>query len=88
MSSLQGAGRVTFRVDNQKAETKNFEESNDHEALGLWSGGSSIPWIKSLFGGDRMYVEATPYSESRISDFFPIAGLEESVTPLREACGW
>ncbi len=88
MSSIQGAGRVTYRIDKQPAQTKNFEESNNHEALGLWSGGSAIPFIKALFGGNTLYLEATPYSENRVSDFFPIAGLEEAIVPLREACNW
>lgn len=88
MSDLQGAGRVTYRVDTSPAQTKSFSESNSHEALGLWNGGASIPWIKSLFGGTKMYVEATPYSENVVSDFLPIAGLQEAIAPLREACGW
>ncbi|MHA6297848.1 type VI secretion system-associated protein TagO [Devosia sp. CAU 1758] len=88
MSDLNGAGRVTYRVDTQAAQTKSFSESNNHEALGLWNGGTSIPWIKSLFGGSKMYVEATPYSENAVSDYMPIAGLEEAIAPLREACGW
>lgn len=88
MSDLGNAGRVTYRIDTKPAQTKSFSESNNHEALGLWNGGTSIPWIKSLFGGTKMYVEATPYSENAISDFLPIAGLEEAVAPLREACGW
>lgn len=88
MSSLQGAGRVTYRIDKQPAQTKNFEESNNHEALGLWSGGTAIPFIKSLFGGTSLYLEATPYSDNRVSDFFPIAGLEGAIAPLRQACNW
>lgn len=88
MSDLGDSGRVTYRVDTSPAQTKSFSESNNHEALGLWNGGTSIPWIKSLFGGTKMYVEATPYSENAVSDFLPIAGLEEVITPLREACGW
>jgi type VI secretion system protein VasI len=88
MSDLQGAGEVTYRVDTSPAKTKSFGESNNHEALGLWNGGTSIPWIKSLFGGTKMYVEATPYSENAVSDFLPIAGLEEAIGPLRDACGW
>lgn len=88
MSDIQGAGRVTYRVDTLPAQTKSFSESNNHEALGLWNGGTSIPWIKSLFGGTKMYVEATPYSENVVSDHMPIAGLEEAIAPLRDACGW
>ncbi len=88
MSDIQGAGRVTYRVDSKPAQTKSFGESSNHEALGLWNGGTAIPWVKSLFGGDRLYLEAMPYSESKVHDFFPIAGLEEAIAPLRESCGW
>lgn len=88
MSDLGGAGRVTYRIDTAPAQTKSFSESNNHEALGLWNGATSIPWIKSLFGGTKMYIEATPYSQNVVSDFLRIAGLEEAITPLREACGW
>lgn len=88
MSDIQGFGRVTYRIDQQKAQFKSFTESTDHEALGLWNGGSAIPWVKSMFGAKRMYVEATPFSESSVSDFLPIAGIENAITPLREACRW
>jgi len=88
MSDNQGAGRITYRVDNNTAKKKSFTESNNNEALGLWNGGSSIPFIKSLFGGNRLYVQATPYNENAISDFFSITGLEEAIKPLREACNW
>jgi len=88
MSDLEGRGTVTYRIDTAKAQKKEFTESTDHEALGLWNGGSAIPWIKAMFGGARMYVEATPFSESAVSDFMPISGLEEAIKPLRESCGW
>lgn len=88
MSDIQGRGQVTYRVDQAKARSQSFTVSTDNEALGLWSGGSAIPFIKGLFGGKRMYVEATPFSESTVSDFLPVSGLEEAIAPLRESCGW
>lgn len=88
MSSLNGGGRVNTRVDRQPAKTFSMVESNDHKALGLWSGSSAIPFIKSLFGGSSLYVRATPYNESSLEMDFPIGGLEEAIKPLREACNW
>lgn len=88
MSDLQGRGRVTYRIDKAPAKKQSFTESTDNEALGLWNGGAAIPWIKELMTGQRMYVEAVPYSESAVSDFMPIAGLEEAIKPLRESCAW
>lgn len=87
MSDLHHS-RVDYRVDERAAKHRSFRESNDHEALGLWGGGSSIPFIKELFGGTKLYVRATPMSESSVEAEFPIAGLEEAIAPLRESCNW
>jgi len=88
MSDNQGRGRVTYRIDSHTAQTKSFGESNNNMALGLWTGGASIPFVKSLFDGERLYLQATPFSDSVVSDFFSIGGLEKAIKPLREACNW
>lgn len=88
MSDIDSYGRVTFRVDKNKATTNRLRVSTDNEALGLWSGGQSIPFIKSLFGGERLVVRATPYGESTITFEIPISGLSDEVKPLRQACNW
>jgi type VI secretion system protein VasI len=41
-----------------------------------------------LFGGNRLYVRATPYSESAVDGVFNITAIEEVIQPLRKACGW
>ena len=38
MSSLNGGGLVTYRIDAQKAGQIRMKESNNNTALGLWSG--------------------------------------------------
>ncbi len=81
-------GKITYRVDKLPAQTKRFRESNNHESLGLWSGKSAIPFLKELFGHDRLFVRATPHSESPLEASFDITGLEKAIEPLREACGW
>ncbi len=88
MADIQGYGRVTLRVDQQNAVTRNMQASTDSKALGLWNGGQSIPVIRSMFDGDVLTVRATPFSESPITVQFPITGLEEAISPLREACNW
>ena len=47
-------GRVTYRLDDNKTVEKRMQESTDHEALGLWRGESSIPFIKGLLGHEQM----------------------------------
>lgn len=88
MADIQGYGRVTLRIDQQNAVTRDMLASTDSKALGLWNGGRSIPVIRSLFDADVLTVRATPFSESPITVQFPISGLEEAITPLREACNW
>lgn len=81
-------GQVTYRLDEKKAVKKGMQESTDHKALGLWRGGSSIPFIKGMLGNEKMIVQATPHSESSVKSTFSIAGLEDEIKPLREACNW
>jgi type VI secretion system protein VasI len=88
MSSIQGKGQVTYRLDTEQAATRNFRESNNNMALGLWNGGTAIPFIKKMIGHDRMIIRATPFSDSTVTGEYNIAGLEEAVQPLRDACNW
>lgn len=88
MSDNGGRGRVEYRVDDRPAKSRNFSESNDHSVLGLWGGGSSIPWIKSLYGGKKLYLRATPFSESAVEGEVNIEGIEEVIKPLAKACNW
>ncbi len=88
MSSIQGKGRVTYRLDSEKSATRNFRESNDNMALGLWSGGTAIPFLKEMIGHDRIIVRATPFSDSTVTGEYNISGLGEAVQPLREARNW
>lgn len=88
MSDHDGGGRVITRIDQKPARTISMQVSSNNEALGLWSGSTSIPFIKSMLGGETMFVRATPFSESALSMDFPIAGLEDAIEPLRAACKW
>lgn len=83
-----GYGNVDVRIDDEKAFTVSMQDSTDNRALGLWSGGRSIPFIKRLIGKDRMIVRFTPFSESPTTASFSISGLAEDITPLRSACKW
>ena len=88
MSDHAGGGRVTYRIDKEKARSINMRNSNDHMALGLWSGGQSIPFIKKLKNAKSLLVRATPHSSSSITTTFPVAGIDKAIAPLSAACGW
>jgi type VI secretion system protein VasI len=87
-SGGRNTSTVTYRIDERRARHEGFTESNDNTALGLWSGGPAILFILDMFGGESMYVQATPFSESAVSGDFPIAGLETEIAALRESCHW
>jgi len=88
MSDNQGRGRIEYRVDDREAGSVRMRESTDHNALGLWRGRDSIPFLREIMDGSRMVIRATPYSESTLTARFNIAGLDAALVPLREACGW
>lgn len=88
MSDSRYWGPVLLRVDDHPASEHDMQVSTDNHALGLWRGGAAIPAIKSLLGGERLLVRATPVSSSAITVEFNISGLDQVIAPLREACGW
>lgn len=83
-----GELRVTSRVDKEPARTLQWRTSTDHEAVGLWRGGSSIPFIKSLIGKEQLFVRLTPWGEAPVSTTFSLVGLDEKIGEVAEACGW
>jgi type VI secretion system protein VasI len=88
MSDRAGGGTVTYRVDRLPPRTQPFSVSNDNKSLGLWGATSAIPFIKSLFGAERLLLRATPFRESDLNLEFNVSGLEEAIKPLRTACKW
>lgn len=88
LADIQGYGEVTYRKDNEPAKKHSMQVSTDNKALGLWRGGNAIPFIRSLFGGENLLVQITPFNESRMNADFRIAGLEDAIGPLREGCNW
>lgn len=88
MADIQGYGKITFRVDKNKAFSRNTEVSTDNKALGLWNGGTAIPFIKQILGGETLLVQATPFSESPLTFSINISEIDEAIKPLRETCGW
>lgn len=87
-SGFEGYGDVTYRLDDQKPQTRGFDASTDSSALGLWSGGNAIPFIKDMFGHDKLLVRFTPFGMSPVEATFDIRGTEAAVTDLRKECGW
>lgn len=88
LSDIQGFGTVDFRIDAKAVDKVRMQSSTDNKALGLWSGGSAIPFAKKLMDGEKVVFRATPYSESPVEFSFDLAGLPVALAPLRNACKW
>ncbi len=88
MADIQGYGKIGYRVDDQKARSVYGGQSTDNEALGLWYGSKAIPFAKSLFGGEKLIIQVTPYGQNQKTLRFDIEGLETKIEQLREACHW
>ncbi|MEL7398024.1 MAG: type VI secretion system-associated protein TagO [Pseudomonadota bacterium] len=87
-SGFQGYGRVEIRVDDGPVSTVNMEESTNNAVLGLWSGSGSIPQIKKMIGSEEVTIRFTPFNVSPVTVKFDTTGLDQAITPLRDACGW
>lgn len=87
-SGFQGYGKVTYRLGDSKAKSRNFEVSTDNTVLGLWNGGSAIPMIKEMLGNEKMIVRFTPFSMSPVEVEFDISGIDNAVADIRKSCAW
>ncbi len=79
---------MTYRINSKQVQTKSFSVSTDHKALGYFSGRKSIPFIKSLFGANKLLMQVTPYGKNPAQVTFDVSDLEQAIKPLRKACGW
>ena len=76
---------VLLRIDKNPAYKLHASKSTDGEALFL---PSAVAQIKKLMNGRELYFQFTPFNSSPQSTVFKIAGLSESIKPLRSACKW
>jgi hypothetical protein len=79
---------VITRVDSLPARTDWWFVSTDFKAAGLWDGRSAIPFIRSLFGHNRLLAKVTPHGDNPQTAIFTISGVREAAAPLMAACGW
>ena len=87
-STYDDSGNITYRLDDETAKTVSANASTNNRALGLWRGNRSIPFLREMFGKNRMVVRMRPFNESPFTANFEISGLEDAITPLRSACNW
>lgn len=88
MSDAGGFGVVRLRADSREATTKQFRESTDYSALGLWGAREARPALEYLGGSKSLLVEFAPYNEATQTARFKTDGVDVVVSAVREQCGW
>jgi len=80
---------VQWRVDHEKAVTQTWgRASPTGNSAGLWFGARSVPFAKSLLGKSTLTMRVTSFQDGAKEMAFNIAGLDNVIGPLREACKW
>ena len=87
ISGLKESATHRVRVDGSQPVTTTWQMSSNRQATGLWSGGSSIPFIKTLYGKSALIIEVAEDSGKHVAEF-DISGIEDAASAVREACGW
>ncbi|NEI36335.1 type VI secretion system-associated protein TagO [Rhizobium leguminosarum] len=88
MADIQGYDVIRYRLDAEKQQKRSFTVSTDNQALGPWSGGSALPFLKQLLGRKKLTAQITAYNESPTTVEHDLTGINAAIAPLRKQCGW
>ena len=83
---LGSEAKVTTRVGDMAANTKNWSLSTDSQATFYPRG--DIGFLKEMMRADRLVAQVTPYNENPVTAIFDTAGMENAIEPLRTTCNW
>ena len=78
---------VKYKLDDGPIQKKWMSALNGGGGVGLFSGGKSIPFIKTLLNRERMVAVLSGYSRNA-ELVFNISGLENKIDELATACNW
>ena len=76
---------IRLRIDKKPVFKLMAGKSTDGEALFLPSGTTQL---KAMMEGSTLLFEFTPFNSSPQMTTFQIAGMNEALKPIREACKW
>lgn len=79
---------VRYKLDDNSVKKVWMVHMQGGEGIGIWSGGSAIPFIKKLFAAEDMVVAYKSYSNLNLEFSFDVSGLRARIDPLAESCHW
>ena len=83
-----GRKSVTYRFGDQPAQQASWSTSTDNDAVGLWSGGQAIDFMKRLLDVTRFVFNVTPYNSAPVTAVFKTGELRDKLETLSSACNW
>lgn len=85
-SFMADAPQVTIRFDANPARTTRWDVSSNYQAVGLWSGGEAIPFLKQIRNGQKMVVRVQ--GRERTDATFELGTAEPLIDEIAKACNW
>lgn len=82
---LGSEAKVTLRIGDDDAKKSKWILSSDRQKS---FNKSPINTLKAMLTTDKMVAQITPFNQKPSTAVFNIAGLNEAIKPLREACVW
>lgn len=84
--SLGGSSQVIqWRIDDRPAQSETWQLSQDGRTL---FAPQAIPLARQMLKAQEFAIRTNPAGAQQQSLFFRIAGLEDAIAPVRQACGW
>ncbi|MCC7018122.1 MAG: hypothetical protein IT332_00110 [Ardenticatenales bacterium] len=80
-----GQHTVQIRLDDDPAQEITAREATESETLMFLDGQA---FASSLLGRKKMVFGFTPFEAPPAVATFNLTGIDNAITPLREACGW
>lgn len=77
---------VTIRVGDEPARTERWSRSTNYKAVGLWSGGEAIPFLKRLKDNVRLAVRIE--DKDRVDAEFDLGDVSAHIQKIRGYCKW
>lgn len=87
-TATSNSGTITLQYDRQPPRSQSLQLSMDRTALGFFSSSDALAFIEQLRETERLFVRAQPQAQRSVTVSFSMEGIEEALTPVREACGW
>lgn len=78
---------MRYKLDDGPIQKQWVEVMRGGDGIGIWSGSRAIPFVKTMFGKERMVIAYNTYS-GPVEFTFNISGLRSRIDKVANACGW